>query len=272
MVNLVQQRERERVVRRAQNRVRTRRLHQREHHAAHPPRRSTCVALTTSNRMFSPFESSPVSTLSIAALSDTVTGSSAPDATRPAICAPVKRRHRGRAVAVGDARRQAVVSSSSSTLMFTVGRVVDRNVVLDRHRRAGVDDDAVAVKVGRHEHRGQAQDDGLRRPRARRQRRMVDLVQQREREHVVRRAQNRVRTRRLHQREHRAAHPPRRSTCVGLTTSNRMFSPFESSPRVDTVDRRIERHLHRLVRTGRHQARNLRAREASPPWSCRRRR
>ena len=73
-------------------------------------------------------------------------------------------RHRGRAVAVRDARRQA-----RQLVLVDVDvhrrRVVHRNVVLDRHRRAGVNDDAVAVKVGRHEHaRGQAQRDRLRVP------------------------------------------------------------------------------------------------------------
>ena len=69
--------------------------------------------------MFSPFGSSPVSTLSIAALSDTLTGSSAPDATSPAICAPVKLA----TVVVPSPSVMPVdspVSSSSSTLMFTV--------------------------------------------------------------------------------------------------------------------------------------------------------
>ena len=79
----------------------------------------TCVALMTSNTMLTPCENRPVATLSIAALSDTVTGSSAPDATRPAICAPVK----VATVVVPSPSVMPVdrpVSSSSSTLMFTV--------------------------------------------------------------------------------------------------------------------------------------------------------
>ena len=151
-----------------------------------------------------------MSTLSIAALSDTFTGSSAPDATRPADLRAREGRHRGRRVAVRDARRQA-----GQLVLVDVDvhrrRVVRRNVVLDRHRRAGVNDDAVAVKVGRHKHRGQAQRDRLRVTPAGRQRHMVNLIEQREREHVVRRAQHRVSARRLHQREHRAAHPPHHS-------------------------------------------------------------
>ena len=107
------------------------------------------------------FETRPVSTLSIAALSDTVTGSSAPDATRPAICAPVKLATVVVAVAVGDARRQ-----TRQLVLVDVDvhrrRVVRRHVVLDRHRRAGVDHNAVAVEVGRHEHRSQTQGDRLR--------------------------------------------------------------------------------------------------------------
>ena len=163
----------------------------------------TCVGLMTSNTMLTFCENRPVATLSIAALSDTFTGSSAPDATRPADLRAREGRHRGRRVAVGDARRQA-----RQLVLVDVDvhrrRVLTRHVVLDRDRRAGVNDDAVAVKVGRHKHRGQAQEDGLIVPAAGRQRHMVDLVEQREGEHVVRRAQHRVGARRLHQREHRA--------------------------------------------------------------------
>ena len=81
--------------------------------------------------MLTPFEISPVSTSSIAGLSDTFTGSSAPDATRPMICAPVKLATVVVRVAVGDARRQP-----RQLVLVDVDvhrrRVLTRNVVLDR--------------------------------------------------------------------------------------------------------------------------------------------
>ena len=142
------------------------------------------------------------------------------------ICAPVK-------VATVRRRRRCPVmpvgSSSSSTLMFTVAALCRRHVVLDRHRRAGVNDDAVAVKVGRHEHRGQAQRDRLRVTRSRRQRRMVDLIQQREGEHVVRRAQHRVAPA-VCTSVNTVRAPATPFTCVGLMTSNRMLTPCEYRP------------------------------------------
>ena len=152
MVDLVEQREGEHVVRRAQHRV-TPAVCTSVNTVRAPATPFTCVGLMTSNTMLTPCENRPVATLSIAALSDTFTGSSAPDATRPAICAPVNVATVVVAVVVGDARRQ-----TRQLVLVDVDvhrrRVLTRHVVLDRDRRAGVDDDGVAVKVGRlHESR-----------------------------------------------------------------------------------------------------------------------
>ena len=166
--------------------------------------------------MFSPFESSPVSTLSIAELSDTFTGSSAPDATRPAICAPVK----VATVVVPSPSvmpvDSAVASSSSSTLMFTVAALFagtslsivtvapasittlspSKSVATNTEARLRAIVSASPPPVASGVWSTWSSSVNVKR--------------------IVDGTQNRVRTRRLHQREHRASHPHTPLTCVGL--------------------------------------------------------